>query len=324
MRGDVTWLDASIKSIRDVTPTVREFRIMPAGGPPRWTPGSHIEVNVVIDGRADTRFYSLVGDYDPVCYRIAVKREQPSRGGSRYMWSLSPNARIKVTTPLNLFELEFGRPDYLLIAGGIGITPIYSMALTLARQNAPFRMLYAARSREEAAFLPELSTEIENRLTFFAENEAERIDLATEIGRLRPSAQVYVCGPMGLLDALRHVWAGTGRRPSDLRYETFANSGRYAPEPFWVRIAGHNIEVTVPENKSMLDSLTEAGIEVMFDCRRGECGLCSVDIVEIKGEIDHRDVFFSDHQKKMNNKMCACVSRVVGGGVTADVGYRSS
>ena len=82
--------------------------------------------------------------------------------------------------------------------------------------------------------------------------------------------------------------------------------------------------MTVPENKSMLDSLTEAGIEVMFDCRRGECGLCSVDIVEIKGEIDHRDVFFSDHQKKMNNKMCACVSRVVGGGVTADVGYRSS
>jgi ferredoxin-NADP reductase len=105
-------------------------------------------VGVIIDRHADTLFYSLVGDYDPMCYRIAVKREQPSRGGWRYMWSLSPDARIKVSTPRNLFELEFGRSDYLLIAGGIGITPIYSMALALARQNAPFRMLYAARSRD--------------------------------------------------------------------------------------------------------------------------------------------------------------------------------
>jgi ferredoxin-NADP reductase len=322
MQGELSWLDATIKSASDVTPSIRQFQIIPAGGPPRWTPGSHIEVGVIIGGRADTRFYSLVGDYDPISYRIAVKREQPSRGGSRYMWSLLPDARIKVTTPRNLFELEFGRPDYLLIAGGIGITPIYSMALTLARQNAPLRMLYAARSREEAAFLPELSADLENRLTFFAENEGERIDLATEIGRLRPGGQVYVCGPMGLLDALRHAWAACGRRPSDLRYESFANSGRYAAEPFWVRIAGREVEVPVAENKSMLDALTEAGIEVMFDCRRGECGLCSVDILEIKGEIDHRDVFFSDHQKKINNKMCACVSRVVGGGVIADVGYR--
>jgi vanillate O-demethylase ferredoxin subunit len=211
----------------------------------------------------------------------------------------------------------------ICFAGGIGITPIYSMALTLARQNAPFRMLYAARSREEGAFLPELAAELENRLSFFAENEGERIDFATEINRLKPGGQVYVCGPLGLLDALRHAWAASGRRPSDLRYESFANSGRYAPEPFWVKVVGRGVEVTVPENKTMLDALTEAGIEVMFDCRRGECGLCSVDIVEVNGEIDHRDVFFSDHQKKLKNKMCACVSRVVGGGVLADVGYRN-
>lgn len=323
MQGELTWLDATIKSASDVTPSIRQFHIAPAGRPSRWTPGSHIEVGVIIDGRADTRFYSLVGDYDPMCYRIAVKREQPSRGGSRYMWSLSPDARIKVSTPRNLFELEFGRSDYLLIAGGIGITPVYSMALALGRQNAPFRMLYAARSREEAAFLPDLSAELENRLTFFAENEGERIDFATEISRLRPGGQVYVCGPMGLLDALRHVWAACGRRPSDLRYESFANSGRYAPEPFWVRVAGRDVELTVPDNKSILDTLTEAGIDVMFDCRRGECGLCSVDILEMKGEIDHRDVFYSDHQKKLNNKICACVSRVVGGGVLLDVGYRN-
>jgi ferredoxin-NADP reductase len=217
MRGTTTWVDTSVRSIRDVTPGIRQIEIAPQGGAAQWNPGSHIEVGVSIDGRSDTRFYSLVGESDGKNYRIAVKREQPSRGGSRYMWSLTPGARIKVTSPRNLFELEFSRPEYLLIAGGIGITPIYGMALTLARQNAPFRMLYACRSREDAAYLPELAQHLENRLTFFAENEGERIDLATEVARLHTGAQVYVCGPMGLLDALRHVWAKSGRRPSELR-----------------------------------------------------------------------------------------------------------
>jgi ferredoxin-NADP reductase len=323
MRADTTWVDASIGSVRDVARSIRQIEIVPSGGAVGWTPGSHIEVAVMIDGRPDTRFYSLVGEPQPTSYRIAVRREQPSRGGSRYMWSLAPGARIKVSSPRNLFELEFGRPEYLLVAGGIGVTPVVGMALALMRRAATFRMLYGCRSREDAAYLPELAAQLENRLTFFAQNEGERIDLATEVARLGAGAQVYVCGPMGLLDALRRVWAASGRRPSELRYETFANSGRYAPTPFWVRVPTRGVEITVPENKTMLDALAEVGIEVMFDCRRGECGLCAVDVIETTGEIDHRDVFFSDHQKKENRRICACVSRVVGGGVSVDVGYRA-
>lgn len=322
MRGERTWFDASIRTMRDVTPGIRQFQITPGNGiEPKWSPGSHIEVAVDVNGRKDTRFYSLVGEPDGACYRIAVKLEQPSRGGSRHMWSLAPGAPIRITTPLNLFELEFDRPEYLLIAGGIGITPIYGMALALSRRNTPFRLLYGARSRDEAAFLPELAGHLENRLTFFADSLGEKIDLAAEVARLHPAGQVYVCGPMGLLTALRHVWAAAGRRPSELRFETFANSGRYAPEPFWVRVPARSIEVFVPEDMTMLDALDKAGVEVMFDCRRGECGLCTVNVEEIVGEIDHRDVFFSDHQKQESAKICACVSRVVGGGVVVDVGY---
>jgi ferredoxin-NADP reductase len=323
MRADMTWVDATVRRIRDVTPGIRQIEIVPEGNAVRqWTPGSHIEVGVVIDGRADTRFYSLVGDADPACYRIAVKREDPSRGGSRYMWSLAPGARIKASAPRNLFELELGRPEYLLIAGGIGITPVYGMALGLARQNASFRLLYACRSRQDAAFLPELAEALENRLVFFAEDEGQRIDLAAEVGRLHAGAQLYVCGPMGLLDALRHVWAQAGRRPSELRYESFANSGHHAPEPFWLRVPSRGIEITVRANQTILDALNEAGAEVMFDCRRGECGLCVVDVIALIGAIDHRDVFFSDHQRKANTQLCACVSRVVGGGAVLDIGYR--
>jgi vanillate O-demethylase ferredoxin subunit len=228
-----------------------------------------------------------------------------------------------VTPPRNLFELELGRPDYLLIAGGIGITPITGMALTLARRAARFRLLYACRSREEAAYLPELSVALGPRLTLFDASAGQRIDLAAEIAALAPDAQVYLCGPLRLLDEARRIWAASGRRPSELRYETFASSGRHAPEPFWLRVPGRNLEITVPADKTALDALAEAGIEVMADCRRGECGLCMLDVVGLKGEIDHRDVFLSDHQKQENTKLCACVSRVVGGGVSVDTGYRN-
>jgi len=295
---------------------------VPDGIAPAWTPGSHVEVGIDVDGRADTRCYSLVGEPDGTCYRIAVQRAQPSRGGSRTMHSLAPTARLRVTPPRNLFELELGRPDYLLIAGGIGITPIIGMALTLKRRSEPFRLLYACRSRAEAAYLPELSAALGDRLTSFDASAGRRIDLAAEIAALARDAQVYLCGPLRLLDEARRVWAASGRPPSALRYETFASSGRHAPEPFWLRVPGRNIEITVPADKTALDALAEAGIEVMADCRRGECGLCMLDVVGLKGEIDHRDVFLSDHQKQENTKLCACVSRVVGGGATVDTGYR--
>jgi ferredoxin-NADP reductase len=326
MRGDTTWLEATVRATRDVTANIREIEIVPDGISPvsalTWTPGSHIEVGIDIDGRPDTRCYSLVGDPDGGCYRIAVKREQPSRGGSRTLRSLPAGARLRVTPPRNLFELEHDRAGYLLIAGGIGITPIYGMALTLARRGAPFRLLYACRSGAEAAYLPELSAVLGDRLTLFDASEARRLDLAAEIAALAPDTQVYLCGPLRLLDQARHVWAAAGRPASALRYETFASSGRHAPEPFWLRVSGYDGEITVPADKTALDALADAGIEVMADCRRGECGLCMVDVVGLQGEIDHRDVFLSDHQKQANTKLCACVSRVVGGGATVDTGYR--
>ena len=100
--------------------------------------------------------------------------------------------------------------------------------------------------------------------------------------------ELYLCGPMRLLDAARQAGAGAGRPATSLRYETFANSGRHAPERFWVRVPSHGVEIVVPENKTMLDALNEAGVEVMWDCLRGECGLCAVDIVEVDGGIDHQ------------------------------------
>ena len=322
MQGAVIWSTATIRATRDLTPSVRLFEIAPEDGAAAWAPGSHIDVLVTLNGTPSTRSYSLVGEPDAAVYRIAVKHEPGGRGGSRYMHALEPGARLRVSSPRNLFPLGFGRPSYLLIAGGIGITPISSMAFSLARHGANVRLVYAARSQADMALVPELKAVLGDRLALFASDEGNRLDVAAEIARLPADAEAYLCGPLSLLDAARTAWSRAGRAATGLRYETFANSGSHAPEPFRVQVPRHGLDILVPEDKSLLDALTEAGVEVMSECRRGECGLCALDVVSVEGTIDHRDVFLSAHEKAAGRKVCACVSRVVGGGLVLDSAFR--
>lgn len=110
--------------------------------------------------------------------------------------------------------------------------------------------------------------------------------------------------------AISAAWSAAGRPQVNLRFETFGNSGRYAPEEFVVRVPRLGIEMTVPPNSTMLDALEAAGAEVMYDCRRGVCGLCEVKILEVAGVVDHRDVFLSQRQQQRGRTLCACVTRV--------------
>ncbi|WP_244433890.1 PDR/VanB family oxidoreductase [Azospirillum sp. B506] len=292
-------------------------------------------MTVRIGERPDTRSYSVVGPCRDSVYRIAVKRMPQSRGGSAYLWSLAPGARLSITPPRNLFPLAHGRPDYLLVAGGIGITPIYSMALALAEKGAEtgadkgadkgaaFRLLYGCRSRGDLAFAEELRGRIGDRLEVAVEEEGQRLDLPGAVAALDPGGEMYVCGPIGLLDAVRRLWRDSGRPAANLRFETFGNTGRFAAEPFTVRIPRLGLELQVPQNRTMLDALEAAGVAMISDCRRGECGLCTVKVLEVDGALDHRDVFFSDRQKDEGKRMCTCVSRAVQGGVTIDTADRS-
>ena len=197
-----------------------------------------------IDGREDLRHYSLI---DPVmavadtqqmpalagCYRIAVKRADPGRGGSRQMWALSPGDTLPVAGPDNHFALPVAAPHTLhtlLVAGGIGITPLVGMALALAARGAPLRMLYAAGSATELVFGAELRAALGDRLQTFADDEGQRIDLAAEISALPPRAQLLICVSVPLLQAAQVEWARSGRAAADLRFETFGSSGHRAPE----------------------------------------------------------------------------------------------
>jgi ferredoxin-NADP reductase len=326
MKNLLQWHTATVRAHRDLTPTVREFEIRPDGGVQPWTVGSHLNVQVRVRGRQETRSYSLVGLPHGPCanevYRIAVKRAEPSRGGSRYLWSLETGAELAIGEPNNHFELGFGAPTFLLVAGGIGITPIVGMALLLAEHGADLRMCYTARSDAELAYADPLRDALGARLHTFTGGNAQRLDLDAEIAALPARGQLWICGPLPLLDAARDAWMRSGRSPADLRFETFGNSGRFDAEPFWVELPRHGLRLEVPAERSLLDVLGEAGVDVLYDCRRGECGLCAIDIVRAEGQVDRRDVFFSAHEKQANRRLCACVSRISGGGVVLDSAWR--
>ena len=320
------WIPATVRAHRDLTPTVREFEIRPDGGVSPWTVGSHIDVRLAIGGRTETRSYSLVGTpREPAArevYRIAVKRMEPGRGGSRAMWAFETGAELMVAEPRNRFALAFGAPQVLLVAGGIGVTPIVGMASALAERGEPVRMVYAARSADELAYLDRLCATLGKRLATFVSEAGERLDLGAEFGAMPQGARAWVCGPVPLLDAAREAWAAAGRPAADLHIETFGNTGRFDAQPFWVEVPRHGVRVEVPAERSLLDVLTDAGVELLWDCRRGECGLCAMDIVRAEGSIDHRDVFFSAAEKARDQRLCTCVSRVAGGGVVLDSAYR--
>ncbi|MBQ0819033.1 oxidoreductase [Microvirga sp. HBU67558] len=324
MAEQIEWRAAKLLRTRDLSPDIRLFEIEPSGDFVAPTPGSHINVNVQIGERPDVRSYSIVGPCSDGLYRIAVKLLGDSRGGSAYMWGLKPGAQLTISTPGNHFDLGRGRPEYLLLAGGIGITPIFTMAMALAEIDADFRVLYACRRREDAALADELRERVGERLQMFVDADGGRVDLDSEIARLAPGGELYVCGPIGLLEAAKRAWQQSGRPVDQLRFETFGNSGRFASQPFKVRIPRLDLVVDVPQNQTMLDALETAGVAMISDCRRGECGLCALSILEVDGIVDHRDVFFSDEEKAANAKLCTCVSRVAGGSITIDTADRAA
>ena len=323
MRFAEQWSWCTVETVRDVTATIREFRLRPDHGYVAPCPaGSHVSVAVLIDGQPARRCYSLIANDDPGTYRIAVRRAPDSRGGSRAMWNLTPEARIEISSPASLIEIDWARKNYCLIAGGIGITPITAIAAALRPRNIDVHLHYAVKSRDDAAFLDELSAAHGDGMTVYAGDRGERIDLDLTFRALPDDAIAVICGPMRMLEAARRAWNAAGRAPTDLRYETFGSSGVMPTAEFRVRLKDSDTELVVSPTRSMLDVLNGAGFEVMSDCQRGECGVCAIDVIAVDGEIDHRDVFFSDAQKQDNRKICPCVSRAIGT-VTIDTLYRA-
>lgn len=172
------------------------------------------------------------------------------------------------------------------------------------------------------AFLPQLQALLGDNLKVYVQDEGQDIDLPGLFADLPGDCEVYMCGPLGMLNAARQIWQQKGRAMSRLRFEVFGDSGAFSEQSFTVEVPALNRAVQVRADQTMLEALEEAGIDMIYDCRRGECGLCQVTIVDHDQPLDHRDVFFSSHERQEGTKICACVSRSCGGNLVIDTGYR--
>lgn len=315
MASSMKTFAAIVASVEDVAPDVRLFRLLVEHDAIPREPGGHVDVEVQIAGHPQIRSYSILAFGREDGLSIAVKRISRGHGGSAYMWSLAPGARLRVSRARNNMPVTYTADSYLLLAGGIGITPMTAVARSLCAAGKKVLLRYCVRSRASAPFVPELEALLGESLTVHDSDAGHRLDVDAVIGTLDDGTICYVCGPLSMMEAVKRAWHGCSLPGRNLRFETFGNSGRLPSGSFEVIIRETGLRFVVPETESLLDVLLAAGQDVMYECRRGECGLCKVEIDAFDGVVDHRDVFLSEAERSTNRAMCCCVSRVHRGSV---------
>lgn len=290
-----SWITVRVASKRLVAEDIQSFDLVDVSGAalPAYTAGAHIDIEV----RAGlVRQYSLCrAPGDAGRYRIAVLRDPSSRGGSNAMHDeLVEGAEVRISAPRNHFELQHGAGRSILLGGGIGVTPLLSMAEQLCRDGRDFALHYCARSKARTAFHDEiLDSEMASHVRFYFDegDDAERLNLDAVLGAPVPDCHVYVCGPAGYID---WVFAGARERgwpDTQLHREYFSAEALASgedDEAFDVRIASTGAVYAIPAGRAVTDVLAEHGIEIAVSCQQGVCGTCITRVLE--GEPDHRDL----------------------------------
>ena len=311
-------LSVRVSAIEQVAPLIREFTLEPvAGSLPAFSPGSHVQVIMPGDDREIRNAYSLCSDPRDVSrYRIAVRLQENSRGGSRFMHTrVQPGDELSITPPANFFAPVFQGKRHLLIAGGVGITPFMSYIPELERQGAAFELHYLYRSSQTGAYRDELAARLGNRFAGYDSEKGERCDLSALLLGREPGTHVYICGPESLIEGGCSTARALGWPESLIHFEAFA-----APEPgepFQVRLARSDLVIEVGADESLLEALERSGVTVPNLCRGGVCGQCVTPVVE--GAVDHRDHFLSAEEKHANHCIMPCVSRAIGKHLTLDL-----
>lgn len=304
-------LDLVLAGAAPVAEGIRAFRLVGADGAPLppFQPGAHVLVHAQrMDGTPAARAYSLVGDpADRGGYRIAVLRQGEHGVSAWFHAKAMPGARLQVQAPRNDFRLAPEATDHLLIAGGVGITPILAMSRDLAARGASFAVHYAARSPAHMALQDEIRAIAGPWLTTWFGSAGERLDIPDAIGSWQRGRHVYVCGPRGMIEATRRATAARGWPSAAVHFETFGAVSAEAERRFTVELAQSRKSFDVAPGQSILDSLFAAGVMPSFDCRRGECGACLTRI--LAGEPDHRDLYLTEEERAAGDFMTVCVSR---------------
>lgn len=277
----------------------------PSGAPlPSFSAGAHIDI-VLPDG--DSRKYSLCGPTGTGDWRIAVLRDEAGRGGSKWMHeNAGKGGQLRVRGPHNHFRLEEDASHHILIAGGIGITPILAMADRLHTLGLDFSLHYAGASRGKMAHLDRAD---QHGAHLHVSDEGSRADLAALVASAPSGSFIAACGPARLLDALDRLVAA--RPDLTLRFEHFTTdeaAGDLASgAPFTVECADSDLVLKVPQDRSLLQTLRAAGLDVPSDCEEGLCGSCEIAVES--GDIDHRDRVLTAAERAGGDRIISCCSR---------------
>ena len=319
------YFDAVVLSRRSLTDRIAEFEIGGADRAPlpMAEAGSHIELRFGGEDGRFLRHYSVVGpltlsDKPETFWRIAVQRENRSRGSAFIHDHFRPGVALRISRPINAFRLSRHQPHTLLIAGGIGVTPMLAMARSLRVRKGSFSMMYAGLKRSAMAYSDDLERLCEDRLTI---HEAGRDGIPDLNGLLssQPEGTVaHICGPSAMIEALRDAGRAIGWEDARIRFEVFNAAHRPEDAGFEVKLRSGRA-IRVGGGTTILDALEAAGVDTLSDCRRGECGLCVTDVMGCDGSLDHRDRFFSDEERAKGEQITICCSRIRGQVLQLDI-----
>ena len=304
-------LSVRLRAIRYEAETVNSFELTPIGSGdlPAFTAGSHIDIQLA---PGLVRSYSLCNSQDDKNrYVIGVNRDAKSRGGSKHMHDqLRVGQTLSISAPRNNFALKEDAAHTVLIAGGIGITPMLAMVRRLQSLGRSWELFYAARNHAGAAFLDELramkAQSPNGKLHLhFDDTATGLLDLAKIVADAPAGTHFYCCGPLPMLAAYESATAGLPEGQMHIEYFT-AKDAPATAGGFTVECAKSGVTVQVPEGKSILDALLEAGVDVPYYCMQGVCATCETRVLE--GIPDHRDLVLSQEEQASNAIMMVCCS----------------
>jgi vanillate O-demethylase ferredoxin subunit len=306
-------LDVLVTRKRQEAEGIFSFELARADGHPlpAFSAGSHIDVHLP---NGLVRQYSLCNHPEERHrYLIGVLLDPQSRGGSQSMHEqVQEGGGLRISEPRNLFALEHEASYSVLLAGGIGITPILCMAERLSQAGADFELHYCGRSAERTAFIERIrGSSFAHRAYFHFDDQGpdQRLDAARVFSAPASNRHLYVCGPGGFMEFVLGAARDHGWAEAQLHREYFSAAPVEAGNDgsFEVQLASSGQTIHVPADRSVAEVLLEAGIDIPLSCEQGICGTCITRVLE--GEPDHRDMFMTDAEHSRNDQFTPCCSR---------------
>lgn len=301
-----------ISGVRQLTPRVRAYELRdPAGSDlPEVSAGSHLQMPITLEnGEQALRHYSICSN--PArrdIYEIAVLKESHENSGSKAIHAhYQLGQTVHCELPKNHFELHADDRPAVLIAGGIGITPIKAMAQALKARDTMVEIHYAGRSKEEMAFRDRLQREFGDDINFYSPENNQRLDIEKVLSNAKKETVFYSCGPNSLIEKMSQVAEKLNIKPERIRFERFTTTIDSEAKPIDVHLQYSGRTIHVSSDETILDALLDNSVNVPFSCKTGDCRTCAIKV--IKGEVDHKDSSLSGYEREEQKLMCPCVSR---------------